>query len=72
MGILVTITWIATKLHFVPCPCLEEGGAFTPCQKPRNHLGRAESQVKVKALKDGGGCAAAMTVPGKKPANCTT
>lgn len=73
VGILVTITLTAAKLHFVLCSLFVGGGPFIPCQKAGDHFGRAEGgQAEVKALKDGGGSAAAMTVPGRKAVNnCT-
>lgn len=68
----MTITFTVAKLHFVPCPLLAGGGTLIPSQKPGDHLGRAGGQAEVKALKDGGGSAAAMTAPTRKPANnCT-
>lgn len=72
VGIMVTITLAAAKLHLVLCP-LFVGGLFIPCQKAGDHFGRAEGgQAEVKALKDGAGSAVTMTVPGRKAANnCT-
>lgn len=73
VGILVTIALTVAKLYFVPYPLFTGEGTFTPCQKPGDHFGETDGgQVQVKGLKDGGGSAAATTVPARKPASLHT